>query len=47
MKKIDAGEYKVYENFSFYRIYEAGHMVPMDQPESALQMLNHFIGVEA
>lgn len=28
---------------SFVRIYNAGHMVPRDQPEVALYMLNHFI----
>lgn len=32
-----------YENFEFLRVYDAGHMVPMDQPESALKMLNRFI----
>ena len=30
MKKIKSGEYKVFNNFSFYRVYDAGHMVPMD-----------------
>lgn len=29
------GEIKNYKNFTFFRIYEAGHMVPMDQPEVA------------
>ena len=29
--------------FSFLRIYEAGHMVPMDQPKVALDMLNQFL----
>lgn len=43
-KEIETGTYKVYQNFAFYRIYDAGHMVPMDQPEAALNMLNHFIG---
>lgn len=43
-KEIPTGTYKYYENFFFYRIYEAGHMVPMDQPQAALDMINHFIG---
>jgi len=37
------GEFRQYQNFIFYRVFEAGHMVPMDQPESALKMLNKFI----
>jgi len=44
MKKGTHGEYKIFKNFSFYRVYDAGHMVPMDQPEAGLEMLNHFIG---
>ena len=43
-KEISTGTYKAHGNFAFYRIYGAGHMVPMDQPEAALQMINHFIG---
>lgn len=39
-----AGEYKNVRNLSFLRIYEAGHMVPMDQPEAALSMLDNFTG---
>jgi carboxypeptidase C (cathepsin A) len=26
------------------RIYQSGHMVPMDQPEAALAMLDEFFG---
>jgi len=37
------GEYKQYENLIFYRVYNAGHMVPMDQPLSALSMLQRFL----
>ena len=29
--------------FTFLQIYEAGHMVPMDQPKAALDMLNQFM----
>jgi len=37
-----AGEYKNIENLTFLRVYDAGHMVPMDQPSIALEMLNQF-----
>jgi carboxypeptidase C (cathepsin A) len=44
-----AGSLKTYKNLKFLRVFEAGHMVPMNQPEAALQMLNQFIsgGVHA
>lgn len=38
-----AGEYKKTENFTFMRVYDAGHMVPMDQPKRALSMFKDFI----
>jgi cathepsin A (carboxypeptidase C) len=38
-----AGEYKRRDNLTFLRVYEAGHMVPMDQPKVALEMLRQFI----
>jgi cathepsin A (carboxypeptidase C) len=34
-----AGEERTYGNFSFVRIYDAGHMVPMDQPAASLHMI--------
>ncbi|MFM7854779.1 MAG: S10 family serine carboxypeptidase-like protein, partial [Flammeovirgaceae bacterium] len=37
------GEFKAVDNLTFLRVYDAGHMVPMDQPEVALRMLNNFI----
>jgi len=37
------GEYKHLDNLTFYRVYNAGHMVPMDQPLAALNMLDKFI----
>lgn len=37
--KETAAFYKVWENFSFYWIQRAGHMVPSDQPLTSLQML--------
>lgn len=39
------GEFKNVENLMFLRVYDAGHMVPMDQPQAALEMLNQFTGV--
>jgi len=30
-------------NFSFVRVYQAGHMVPMDQPPVALQLVEQFV----
>lgn len=37
------GEIKRLENFTFLRIYDAGHMVPMDQPFVARSMLQAFV----
>lgn len=37
------GEIKEVKNLVFLKVYDAGHMVPMDQPEAALAMLNKFI----
>ncbi len=45
MESVKGGLRKMVKNFSFYRIFEAGHMVPMDQPQIGLDMLNEFIGV--
>jgi cathepsin A (carboxypeptidase C) len=39
-----AGEYKNVDNLTFLRVYDAGHMVPMDQPEVSIEMINQFIG---
>jgi len=38
-----AGRIRTAHGFSFMQVYQAGHMVPMDQPEVALQMINQFI----
>ena len=34
-----AGQIKSWNNFKFLRVYNAGHMVPLDQPANALAML--------
>lgn len=39
----EAGEVRGYNNFTFLRVYDAGHMVPHDQPEIALDMLNTWL----
>ncbi|KAJ3012343.1 hypothetical protein HKX48_006329 [Thoreauomyces humboldtii] len=38
-----AGELRHFENLSFLRLYEAGHMVPYDQPEHSSEMINKFL----
>lgn len=37
------GSKKEVDNLMFIKFYNAGHMVPMDQPENALLMINNFI----
>ncbi|KAK4190436.1 putative carboxypeptidase Y precursor [Podospora australis] len=50
LKLVDAdkeyGKVKAAGNFSFMQIYQAGHMVPMDQPENSLDFLNRWLGGE-
>ncbi|TPX72363.1 hypothetical protein SpCBS45565_g00456 [Spizellomyces sp. 'palustris'] len=38
-----AGEFRTYGALTFLRIYEAGHMVPYDQPEVSSEMINMWI----
>ncbi|CAI4275822.1 CCQ_1a_G0003350.mRNA.1.CDS.1 [Saccharomyces cerevisiae] len=39
----ELGQVKNYGPFTFLRIYDAGHMVPYDQPEASLEMVNSWI----
>jgi carboxypeptidase C (cathepsin A) len=34
-------------SLTFLQVYEAGHMVPMDQPQAALALLNTFLSDKA
>jgi len=38
-----SGEFVHHAGLTFVRVYNAGHMVPMNQPEASLDMLNHFV----
>ena len=38
-----AGAMRQFGDLHFLRVYEAGHMVPMDQPEHALAMLTRLV----
>ncbi|KAF2765504.1 serine carboxypeptidase [Teratosphaeria nubilosa] len=40
---VEYGEVRQYGNFSFTRVYEAGHEVPYYQPEAALAIFNRSI----
>ncbi|CAI2370466.1 unnamed protein product [Moneuplotes crassus] len=39
----EAGQYKRVKDFTVIRVFDAGHMVPMDQPKRALEMFKDFI----
>ncbi|KAK4106213.1 hypothetical protein N658DRAFT_482131 [Parathielavia hyrcaniae] len=40
------GKVKASGNFTFMQVYQAGHMVPMDQPENSLDFLNRWLSGE-
>ncbi|KAI5954928.1 hypothetical protein KGF54_001489 [Candida jiufengensis] len=37
------GDVKNFNHFTFLRVFDAGHMVPYDQPENSLVMLNNWL----
>ncbi|KAJ8624263.1 hypothetical protein MRB53_032793 [Persea americana] len=41
--KEEAGQLKSYGSLSFLKVHDAGHMVPMDQPKVALEMLKRWM----
>lgn len=43
VNKEAAGEVKNYKHFTFLRVFGGGHMVPYDQPENALEMVNRWV----
>lgn len=40
----EVGKIRSYGGLTFLQVFEAGHMVPMDQPEKSLFMFEQFIG---
>lgn len=40
---VPAGSLKQYGNLHFLKVFEAGHMVPMNQPVAASHMINTLI----
>ena len=41
--EVDYDSGKSFNNLHFLRVFDAGHMVPMNQPKAALAMLQEFI----
>merc|ERR1711957_208891 len=39
----EVGKLRESNGFAFMQVYQAGHMVPKDQPSAALSMLNDFL----
>ncbi len=40
----EVGQVKQTDSLVFLRVYDAGHMVPMNQPSVAVNMLDEFLG---
>lgn len=40
---LEAGQSKQSGSLTYLRVYDAGHMVPMDQPQAAFEMLVEFM----
>jgi cathepsin A (carboxypeptidase C) len=45
-KDTETGHIKTAGNFTFIQLHAGGHMVPYDQPEASLDMLNRWIAGE-
>jgi len=45
-KGEDIGNIRTFGPLTFLQVFEAGHMVPMDQPEKSLHMFNEFLSSE-
>ncbi|KAJ0394347.1 hypothetical protein ATCC90586_007113 [Pythium insidiosum] len=45
--QVEAGVVRTFGGFTFLRLFNAGHMVPSDQPAVALEMINKFLRNEA
>ncbi len=43
MQGSAAGQSKTVQGLTFLQVYQAGHMVPYDQPANALALLNTFL----
>ena len=39
---VDAGRVRSFENFACVRVFNSGHMVPMDQPAVSLELIDKF-----
>ena len=39
----DVGEVRQFGNLHFMKVYDSGHMVPMDQPEASLEIFKRFL----
>ncbi len=42
-KSMVSGYYKTFENLAFLKVMDSGHMVPMDVPDVALDMIRTFV----
>lgn len=45
-KGKNIGQVKSHGNLTFMRLYEGGHMLPMNQPEASLEFFNRWLGGE-
>ena len=43
MQELAGAVYKTFEGLTYYRIHDAGHMVPRDQPKASLEMFEAFL----